>query len=269
MQLQAEGRGNGTGVDYKPWILATSFSSLGRTRRVWSPKSNRMHHLLSDVEYSLFLMLEWALHVVDIREQFPLPRDLTMAVAEDLGIKHPYYPRTDVPLVMTVDVLATTVRDGVIQLEAFDAKRLAETENFRSLEKLEISRRALSLMDVPHVLVFDTSISTQRTKNLAWIRDSIVKPGEVEPATDFWKNLSRRMTSDLAGLRAAQQTLADFCGEFDARHGLQAGSGLRVARLLMLERVLRPNLDHPDLSQAKLSDFVLTGQLGQLRVVKG
>ena len=85
-QLQLEGYGAGIGADYKPWIEVTDFSSKGRSRRVASAKTGRVHHLFSDVEYGLFLAAEWSRSVVDIREQFPLDRGVTQTIAQQFDL---------------------------------------------------------------------------------------------------------------------------------------------------------------------------------------
>lgn len=48
----------------------------------------REHHLLSDLEFNYLCFCDWADNVDDIREQFPLDRDVTLQFAEELGIKH-------------------------------------------------------------------------------------------------------------------------------------------------------------------------------------
>ena len=80
-----DGRGQGRGRDYKPWLTVRDVSSSGRSHRVHGYKAQRTHHLLSDLELSVFLLLEWHSGTTDIREQFPLPLDVTRAVAEDAG----------------------------------------------------------------------------------------------------------------------------------------------------------------------------------------
>src|SRR5690554_6517583 len=84
-----EGRGSGQHANYKPWLTVRDLPSLGRVHRVFGLKSKRTHHLLSDLELSVFLMLEWHSEVTQIREQFPLERDITRRLAHDAGIKHP------------------------------------------------------------------------------------------------------------------------------------------------------------------------------------
>uniref|UniRef100_UPI0040380DE2 hypothetical protein n=1 Tax=Vibrio anguillarum TaxID=55601 RepID=UPI0040380DE2 len=84
-----EGRGNGFGSDYLPWITVRDVPSDGRSHRVFGHKSQRTHHLLSDLELAVFLTLEWNSQTTDIREQFPLKREETLNIALDNGIKHP------------------------------------------------------------------------------------------------------------------------------------------------------------------------------------
>jgi hypothetical protein len=267
-RLIAEGHGSGSGAGYRPWLTATMFSSLGRTRQVWSPKTGRVHHFFSDVEYRLFLALEWASDVVDIREQFPLERDITLEVARTLKLRHPYYPGTDVATVMTVDFLVTRVRGGEKVLEAFDAKRTDEAEDERSLSKLEISRESLAISDIGHHLVFHSSIPVRAVENIEWVRDALPRPDEEVPSADYWPALQRRM---LERWPVAKKTssLLQFCNHFDVMHGCEPGTGLRVARMLINKRNIAAPMAGGPLADALLSEFNLTGALGALRIVGG
>ncbi|MEA0564472.1 hypothetical protein U2H26_15000 [Lysinibacillus irui] len=47
------------------------------------------------------------------REQFPLDREVTLQVADNLGIKHPTDNKTNTPIVMTTDFFLT-VREGYL-----------------------------------------------------------------------------------------------------------------------------------------------------------
>src|SRR6266571_7548165 len=99
-----EGRGQGTLKDYKPWLTVRDVASLGKSTRDKGWKTGRTHHFLSVLELLYYLILEWSLMVTDIREQYPLlPIDDTLAIAENLGIKHPVHPKTKEPVVMTTD----------------------------------------------------------------------------------------------------------------------------------------------------------------------
>lgn len=54
-----EGRGSGHGSEYRPWLTVRDLPSLGRVHRIFGHKSHRTHHLLSDLELAVFLLLEW------------------------------------------------------------------------------------------------------------------------------------------------------------------------------------------------------------------
>lgn len=268
-QMKDAGYGRGTGANYKPWISVDMVSSQGRSRRVWSAKTGRMHEFLSDVEYRLFLVLEWLTDVTDIREQYPLDRDFSQEIANQLGIRHPHYPTTYVPTVMTVDFLVTRVRNGTEYQEAFNAKRTEEAEDENSLVKLEIQRSAFEKLEIPHHLVFHTDIPVQKVTNIDWIRDSLVKDREEEPRPNFWESMTSRMTLALTNVKGLKTPLAEFCREFDAAHGAETGTGLRAARMLMSSRVLTVNLGSPTLAELPVMNFTLTGSLGKPRAVGG
>jgi hypothetical protein len=109
----ADGFGQGVGADYKPWLtVGRSTPSLGTSNRSGGRTTGRVHHFLSDIERNAFLIYDWAASVVDIREQFPLDRGETRAIAEAMGVRHPIYPKSDVPVVMTTDFLLDTAVDG-------------------------------------------------------------------------------------------------------------------------------------------------------------
>lgn len=256
-QMNAEGHGRGVGKGYLPWIHVRDFSSRGTSRRAPSAKTGRTHQLLSDVEYNLFLLLEWSRDFTDIREQYPLDRDVTQDVARSLGIRHPCYPNTHIPTVMTVDFLCTraSVENDFV---AFDAKRTEEAENENSLLKLEIQRATLEIMGIPHHLVYHSDLPVQKIRNIEWIRDSAVNEGEIEPRAGYWASMSIRISQMLSGARS-DLPLTEFCAQFDAANSVPRGTGLRAARLLMLERVLVPDLSLTALEKAPISTFRLTG----------
>lgn len=103
-----EGRGQGRKADYKPWLDVQQVPSLGLSERIKGWKSNRVHHLFSQLEVNYFYALEWSETVMDIREQYPLlPLDETLDIAQACGFTHPTAPRTTQPIVMTTDFLLT------------------------------------------------------------------------------------------------------------------------------------------------------------------
>jgi len=265
-KMQAEGHGEGHLGNYKPWLQVKDVSSSGRSRRVWSAKTQRTHHLLSDVEYQLFVALEWQRDILDIREQFPLERALTQDIARSLGIAHPYYPGTDVPTVMTLDFLVTLESDNETTLVAFNAKTATEAEDERSMLKLEIQREYFDQLGIEHHIVFDCDIPPNNVANISDIREAPLRPDELEPRPHYFTELCQRMLADIPSQRQ-DLPLATYCHQFEARYGCLPGAGIRVARILMFERRLIPDLGSSDLNQEPLSKFVPLTAFGSAQVV--
>jgi hypothetical protein len=161
-----EGRGSGIGADYKPWLTIQDVSSLGRSSRISSSKTDRQHHLLSDLETGLFLLLEWDDQVTDIREQFPLDRDVTRMLASKMGIVHPRDTHTMTDIVMTTDMLVDLDLDAGSRQIAFSVKPSAKLEDGRTLEKLELERRYWARAKTPWYLVTEQELPAIRVGNL-------------------------------------------------------------------------------------------------------
>ncbi|WP_295751550.1 TnsA endonuclease N-terminal domain-containing protein [Undibacterium sp.] len=266
-RLKLDGRGIGEGSNYKPWIDVVNVSSLGRSRRVFSPITGRQHELLSDVEWNLFLMLEWAEDVIDIREQFPLDCDLTQEIASALQIHHPFYPRTKVPTVMTADFLVTRRKNGKSFLEAFNAKCTEEAEDVRSLEKLEIQRAYFDGMGVRHHVVYSSEIPMEKVRTIEWIRSGYLKEGETEPYLGFFKEHVDRIATELGRVRS-NQTLNEYCEEYTHRFAIPTGTALRCSKMLMHSRTLIADLQNVDLASAPLSSFHINQPRKQMSLTK-
>jgi len=132
-----EGRGQGTGSDYLPWLRVQDVPSTGRSTRGVGWTTGRQHTFLSDLERDYFYALDFADEVTDIREQYPLlPLEETKLIAEKLSVEHPKDPKTGVDIVMTTDFVIT-YKDKEF---ARTVKPSKELENDRILEKFEIER---------------------------------------------------------------------------------------------------------------------------------
>ncbi|HZT59827.1 MAG TPA: hypothetical protein VFA21_14545 [Pyrinomonadaceae bacterium] len=84
-----EGRGQGRGKGYKPWLTIHDFPSQGRSTRAPDWKAGRVQHFMSDHEVRYFYLLEWSDSVTDIREQFPLIEyEVAREIAKDMGIAY-------------------------------------------------------------------------------------------------------------------------------------------------------------------------------------
>jgi TnsA endonuclease N terminal len=266
-RLQNEGRGKGRGPTYLPWIRVMDMYSDGRSREFYSHKFGREHQLLSDGEWGTYLMLEWAHDVVDVREQFPLPRDITQEIAHDLGIRHQYYPKTHVPFVMTLDFLVTRVRDGKEVLQALNIKTADELEDADVVGHLEIARATCHGMGIDHHLVASEMLSKTVVTNLGWIRDAQLDKDAIEPFPGFYEDHMSRMSHDIAA-RRYDGSLVDYCSEYDRRYGVEPSVGLRVARMLMTTRALRFDFNNPTPELAHMDSYQLSARPGRLRSVE-
>lgn len=84
-----EGRGSGHGKEYKPWFTVRDFPSRGKVHRVFGYKSGRTHHLLCNFDLADFLIFEWHVETLEIREHFPHRLTETQALVEESHITHP------------------------------------------------------------------------------------------------------------------------------------------------------------------------------------
>lgn len=253
-----EGRGQGNGPSYKPWLTVQDFpSNLGRSHRPHSPKLGRHVELLSDVEEAAFLIVERSKFVTEAKEQYPFNRNLSQAVAHELGIRHPTYPGTKIPCVMTVDLLVTVHRPPVTVHIGIDCKTRDKAADSLVLEKLELMRRCLAQFGHQHIVFFDSHIPEQLIRNLVWINSGRPHPQEQLPYPDYLNDATERLYSHLSSTAFGERPLRVVCEEFDSVSGQRPGTSLRAARLLIDSYRLHAELNGPDLPGRPLSDFSL------------
>lgn len=172
-RYRKEGRGRGSGKDYKPWITIQDFPSKGRSSRTPGWKSNRVHHFLSDQEKRLFYLFEWSDVVTDTREQFPLDDlDLAMSIATEMGIKYPVDLQSGTPYVLTTDFMLTVNQNGKQVQIARTVKQSTELEKKRVIEKLELERRYYLAKSIDWGIVTENEIPRLLAENVEWIHSA-------------------------------------------------------------------------------------------------
>lgn len=140
-RLIREGKGQGCGRDYRPWLEVGSVPSHGRSSRPKGWRSQRPHQLLSSIETDYFYCLEWSDLVSDVQEQFPLlPLEETLEIAEACGVKHPTDPKTKLPVVMTTDFVITTAEGLASVRKARAVKQAKDLSDGRVMQKLDLER---------------------------------------------------------------------------------------------------------------------------------
>ena len=167
-----EGRGIGTGKNYRPFIQIHDFPSLGICTRIKSETVGRVHHLFSRNELAFFYILDFDDDVIDIREQYPLldPEDLhdlsrIVEMAESFGIKYPRDPHSHYPYVQTSDFVVTT-KTGHCVYSIKESKEYGK-ERVRELQELE--RRYWKWRNVPWNIYSEWEINYELASNIQWI----------------------------------------------------------------------------------------------------
>ncbi|MMC31856.1 heteromeric transposase endonuclease subunit TnsA [Shigella sonnei] len=227
-----EGRGQGHGKDYIPWLTVQEVPSSGRSHRIYSHKTGRVHHLLSDLELAVFLSLEWESSVLDIREQFPLLPSDTRKIAIDSGIKHPVIRGVD--QVMSTDFLVDC-KDGPFEQFAIQVKPAAALQDERTLEKLELERRYWQQKQIPWFIFTDKEINPVVKENIEWLYS--VKTEEV----------SAELLAQLSPLahilqEKGDENIINVCKQVDIAYDLELGKTLSEIRALTANGFIKFNI---------------------------
>ncbi len=234
-----DGRGQGDGSNYKPWLYTTDVPSRGTSVQCWGPKSGRTHHLLSQGEYHYFLILTYAPCVVDIREQFPLHQPDTLLIAEALGYRHPANQGN--PVVMTTDFLVTVQNDADRILIARTYKKKQDLHGTRLFQKLEIERRFWEDRGVNWGIVTDADIAENMWRNVEWMFDCW-NIEQLRPMT-----LAQVQTVATVLITKIQKhplvTLSLLCESCDQLLGHLPGTALKVTRFLFANRVYQTDIN--------------------------
>ncbi len=222
---EKEGRGTGTGINYKPWLETFNVPSQGRKDRPKGIKTGRIHHLLSKNEEKTFRIYDLSLWIKDIREQFPIPRDETEIIASKFGIKHPRYPKTTISTVMTSDFQLTIQRNESIYDVVRTVKEIADLNNLQTLAKLEIER----LYYLSHNIDWGIIIAEHIPKYLAdncmyWIDYFLFDDLQIErPVLD---DIYMYLTPQV---KKKETKLYDLAHECDRRLHLRRGTSINGA----------------------------------------
>lgn len=254
-RLQRDGRGRGEGKTYVPWLkVARPGFKLASTFRMFGRLTGREHHLLSPGEASTFWMLERSPYVLDIREQFPLDRGISIGVAQAARLPHKPYPGTQVPIVMTIDFMVTM--RGPCRYRAFSVKAGPELSDPDVLIGLELERRICDAMNVPYHLVVHHDIDKRLLRNIRLLQGAARDIRRRRSALERREQMADRLES---ALRSSEQhsTLAEFCLDFDTEHGLRHGYALMTAKWLMWQRRVQFDLSTRELSQLSIADLIV------------
>ncbi len=197
-----QGRGTGTGVDYKPWIKIREVNSIGTASTVMDYKTGRPIELLSQGEVYYYYILRWDDTVEDIREQFPLELDRTLEIADKLEIKHPHNRSTR----MTTDLLVTRT-NGTLEAYSIKTDR-SVLENERTREKLFLEKLYWESQGILFHICMKEDVNLIYVQNIMDVI-SCYDPSRVQDAHGMIRYLiaHKKITVDMASSPLDYETL--------------------------------------------------------------
>lgn len=228
-----EGRGKGELENYKPWLNIQDVPSIGRVHRLNGWKTAREHHLLSDLEYNYLCFCDWADNVIDIREQFPLDREVTLKIADEIGLKHPLDINTKTPIVMTTDFFLTIREGSSINYRARTLKFEKELNDKRVIEKFEIERVYWSRLGIEWAIVTEKEISKDMLSNLKFLRDAyfINELEKLNLFIDEWNSFTGPLLPNLK--------------RFDLKYNFEDGTAISLYKHALAKKLLIVDMNEP------------------------
>lgn len=149
---------------YQPFWRVEDIKSAGIKVKIRAfNQKSRVVHLFSMNELFMYQLIAWDLSIVESYEQFALPLETTLAIADELEIKHPVYSDTRIPIIQTIDFMC--VRDDESQV-AFLVKQESALEKVRTLETLSIQEAYCVISDIDYQIVSSEELKTEQCQNL-------------------------------------------------------------------------------------------------------
>ncbi len=237
-----EGRGQGEGKGYKPWLSIQDFPSKGRATRVLGLSSKRMHSFFSDIETKCFYLYDWNPNIIDVREHYPLleiedvikdKRDINFNIFKDKETGYPY-------VLTTTFILTVKDRDGNKKLIARSVKSSSELDKKTTMEKLEIERRYWTSKNINWGIITQKDIPSEKVKNIEWVHSSL---HNYEDFNLTEKEMVELSSSFLDAAENSDKALRVFTKEFDMRTNQKLGTGLYIFKYLIAARIIEVNME--------------------------
>ena len=251
-----EGRGQGEGKEYKPWLTVQDFPSMGRVTRVFGWTTQRIHHFFSDTQLKYFYLLDWEEKVIDIREHYPLiDLEVVLNDISDLRLDKFIDRKTKETYILTTTFLITLLNsDGQKSFAARSIKYASELSKKSTIEKLEIERRYWKARGIDWGIVTNKDINDVRAKNIEWVHSSMTTDGnngfQKAEFDDLFDGLLYRFIN-------TKQSIKNIIVGFEKDYSLDVGMGLLLFKRLVAEKRIVLDMDKPiNLSQTGKSVYI-------------
>ncbi|MCF6465874.1 TnsA endonuclease C-terminal domain-containing protein [Clostridium sp. Cult2] len=251
-----EGRGQGEGKEYKPWLTVQDFPSMGRVTRVFGWTTQRIHHFFSDTQLKYFYLLDWEEKVIDIREHYPLiDLEVVLNDISDLRLDKFIDRKTKETYILTTTFLITLLNsDGQKSFAARSIKYASELSKKSTIEKLEIERRYWKAQGIDWGIVTNKDINDVRAKNIEWVH-SVMNSDDCNGLTkaefdDLFDGILYRFIDN-------KQSIKNIIAGFEKDYSLDVGMGLLLFKRLVAEKRIVLDMDKPiNLSQTGKSVYM-------------
>jgi len=237
-------RGLGRGEEYHSWIKGHEFSSIGIIHRLTGWIQRRLYQFFSNEEYYAFLIFQFDDKVIDIREQVPLkPIELTISIADELGIKHPAeYNQVGKETVRTTDLLITVKEGDVIKDKAISIKKFEDLKDLRTRQLLKIEERYWEAKGKSWSVMTEKQIPKVMAENIAiiyddyfWNEDNNFNSCQVKMYVEHFKYYFIKNNMDL------NKTLV----EFEENNGWGEGEGLNFLKFMLAKKIVKTDMYIP------------------------
>lgn len=242
-----EGKGQGRGADYQPWLNVHSIASRGRVSRIIGWKTGRVHHFLTDNEVRYFYLCEWS-DCIDVRENYPLLDLYEMAeLLDDELLKKLTDRKTGTPHILTSTFLITIKNEqGQEKHFARNIKESRELEKPGVIDRYEVIRRYWNKKAIPWALISPSEINTVRAKNIEWIHAS--------RRLSDWGYSEEQVEGVLCQLidmlSSGEETIRCVIDRFENEIRGDRGNGLLLFKHLLATKRIKMDMDKPiDLNQ--------------------
>lgn len=233
-QFVKDGRGQGRGQNYKPWLTIHDLPSEGRSTRSPGWKTNRIHHFLSDQEMRYFYLIEWSDLVIDVREQYPLlDIDLATQIAQDMGIRYPTDSVSGAPYVLTTDFMLTLQENGRSVEVAHTIKHSKKLDEKRVIEKLELERRYWIAKEVEWGIVTEKEIPLVLARNIEWLHSAYRLESSAEVSLPEMLSVATILKKRL---RMSTTPISKVTTELDKEMNLEVGTSLYIFKHLVARK---------------------------------
>ena len=211
---------------YEPFVKVGDISSLGRSHRVFGHKSGRTHHLLSDLELSVFLLLEWNANVISINEQVELNLAETLIIAEEAKIKHPNVRGENNVMTSDFHVFLNSKNKSISTQMALQVKYTKDLDDPRTIEKIEIEKRFWKSKDVPFYIITENEIPKIISNNIKWLYPAR-NTNSVNLSFSDYEYYSKQL------LKHSSLKLIEFCKKCDTANDAEMGKTLSYIKAFL------------------------------------